>query len=395
MTMFSLAPLLLLAALARPIDACLAKGDYETELDIENSDLVQNDLQSGGKMKFAGVGFIDDRSIDLEVTVVPGTTYESKNADARNGKNGSGKMGVINLFTVRGDLDSGKGNFRFCLRDSETGDLATAKSFLWSIFDVDNRNDAANGIKEKMEIDIAQVEDYVLFPDQETSEIASSCKNSGLAPPCDLGERTVFSATKKGVGSDNPGDPNNLNNLQKTRTIVFSFTDTSCWDVEYSHFCKIEEEEGKRCRNYNGGNFLFAGKAQQVIDDGECIIPPKFISCDNNPLPFFWKGKDVTCDEIQNLGEQKQNLKCREGRRIERECPAICLEECATSSPTMAPTEGRGECEDNPKEFEYKGKITSCAKVAALGPQKQKRKCNIGRRIPKECPTVCLEACSS
>jgi hypothetical protein len=392
--LFPLASLLLLAALARPVDGdCLAKCLPETELDIENSILTENELQNGGIMKFEDVGFVDGSSIDLEVSTIPGTTYESQKANIRNGKANGGKLGQINLFTVKGDPESGEGSFRFCLRDHETGELATAKSFVFSVFDLDNRRAAKNGIKEKLAINIGQVEDYVLYPDEDTSEIKISCENSGLAPPCATGERTVFRTNTKGTGSDNPSDPNSLDETQKSRVIVFSFMDTSCWDFTYSHFCEIEEEGGK-CSWYGGGNFMFAGGAQEVIDGGECIVPPTG-GCDNNPDPFFWKGRDTSCDEIAALGPQKQNRKCNEGRRIERECPSVCLEECETPSPTITPTIPRGDCEDNQIPFEYKGKITSCAAVAALGPQKQRRKCNVGRRIPEECPTVCKEECSS
>jgi len=395
--MFFLAPLLLLAALARPVDAdceCLAKCSMDTELDIENSNLTENDIQNGGVMKFEDVGFVDDRSIDLEVSIIPGTTYESERADVRNGKTSTGKLGQINLFTVEGVPKSGEGNFRFCLRDHETGDLATAKSFIFSIFDLDNRRNTKDGIMEKMAINIGQVEDYIIYPDEDTSEINRSCENSGLAPPCAQGERNIFRATTRGKAPDNPEDPNSIDETQKSRVIVFSFKDTSCWDFTYSHFCEIEEEQGGKCKWYGGGNFMFAGKAQEVIDDGECIIPPTG-GCDNNPEPFFWKGRDTSCDEIASLGPQKQNFKCNEGRRIERECPAVCLEECETPSPTVTPTVPRGDCEDNLLPFDYKGKITSCGAVASLGPQKQRRKCNAGRRIPKECPTVCKDECSS
>eukprot|EP00535_Pseudo-nitzschia_heimii_P012699 CAMPEP_0197195104 /NCGR_PEP_ID=MMETSP1423-20130617/30469_1 /TAXON_ID=476441 /ORGANISM="Pseudo-nitzschia heimii, Strain UNC1101" /LENGTH=421 /DNA_ID=CAMNT_0042648655 /DNA_START=48 /DNA_END=1311 /DNA_ORIENTATION=- len=375
--MFSLPSLLLLVAAWAPfvdasVDACQVRAAQDTELDFENSVLGRNDLQLGGLMVFENIGTVEDRAIDLEISVVPGTTYESPNAVLRNGKNPTGKFGVINLFTVQGDPEAGEGSFRFCLKDHETGDLATAKSFVWSVFDVDDRNEAENGIKEKMEVDLVQVEDYVLWPNEEESEIESSCENSGSAPPCASGERTVFAASGKGTGEDNPVDPDLLSPTERKRTIVFSFKDTSCWDFSYHHYCKIEEEEGGVCRWYGGGNFLFAGGAREVIEEGECIDPPDDGCEDDNPDPFFWKGKDTSCAEIAALGPQKRAFKCNEGRRIERECPSVCLEGCATPGPTVTPTaDPYGRCGNNPEPFEFKGKITSCDEIADLGPQKE------------------------
>ena len=390
--------LLLLVSSTRVVDAdspdeCRAKSPGGTQLDFLNSKLTENSLQYGGVMKFEEIANVGGRSVDLVVSVVPGTTYETPRGDLRNGKTKSGKFGQINLFTVKGDLDSGKGDFRFCLRDHETGELATADSFVWSVFDIDDRNRNSDGIKEKMAIDLARVDDYVLYPSESNSEIKSTCENSGLPPPCAGGERIVFNASTKGIGKDNPSDPNNLTEQQMKRAVVFSFSDTSCWDFTYHHYCRIEAEEGGICRWYGGGNFLFSGVAAEVVEDGECI--PATPSCDNNPNPFEWKGKETSCDTIAALGAQKQSRKCREGRRITRECPAICRDDCATPSPTVTPTLPRGDCEDNPNSFEFKGRVTSCLEIAALGPQKKARKCASGRRIEEECPTVCKPACSS
>ena len=112
--------------------------------------------------------------------------------------------------------------------------------------------------------------------------------------------------------------------------------------------------------------------------------------CENNPDPFFYKGKDVTCEELLDLGPQKRARKCREGRRLIGECPAICDEACATPSPTVTPRE---PCVDVPDEFEFKGETTSCAEIDGLGNQKKKRKCREGGLIREMCPTVCTEDC--
>jgi len=125
---------------------------------------------------------------------------------------------------------------------------------------------------------------------------------------------------------------------------------------------------------------------ESPVTDDPTESPVSRPPCEDNPDTFFYKGKDTSCDEIAALGEQKRKRKCRDGRRLIEECPAVCEEECATPSPTVTPRE---PCTDNPDEFEFKGEITSCAEIAALGPQKLRRKCNDGRRIEAECPTVC------
>ena len=115
--------------------------------------------------------------------------------------------------------------------------------------------------------------------------------------------------------------------------------------------------------------------------------------CENNPDSFFYKGKVTSCDALAELGKQKQKRKCREDRRFETECPTICDETCG-NSPTATPTNPRGECEDNPESFFWKGRDRSCAEIADLGPLKQERKCRQGRRIENECPSLCKAQCA-
>jgi len=116
--------------------------------------------------------------------------------------------------------------------------------------------------------------------------------------------------------------------------------------------------------------------------------------CEDNANSFFFKGKDTSCQEIGELGAQKRARKCGEDRKIIEECPSICSDECATPSPTSSPTASlRGPCENNPDPFFFKGSDTTCQEIADLGPQKQKRKCEDGRKIRDECPAVCKEEC--
>jgi len=256
-----------------PDNNCFGTTEMTTELDFFNSDLTDKTLHKGGTLHYEGIGFARGRKIDLVVSVVPGTTYSSKKADEDENKNGlNGEFGSINLFTVLHDHESGEGNFRFCFQDHESGDVATVDSFLWSVYDVDERGSGdENGIKEKMIMDLSQTKGFSLYPDVENSELVVSCEDES-DPPCAENVRTVFHSSVGGGGGDNPKDPNDLDELQKKRSIVFAFENVSCWDFTYDHYCRIEQEEpGAKCSWYGGGNFLFSGEAKQVVDEGECV----------------------------------------------------------------------------------------------------------------------------
>jgi hypothetical protein len=151
-----------------------------------------------------------------------------------------------------------------------------------------------------MIMDVSQATDYFLYPNMDQSEIEMSCELSGLPPPCEQGERVVFHSSTQGTGSDNPDDPNELTEQQKKRSVVFAFQDVSCWDFTYEHYCAIEAEfpeEGK-CSWYGGGNFLFAGNAKGIVEEGECLgvtnsptIAPK---PSEEPTPDFEKFDEPT-----------------------------------------------------------------------------------------------------
>jgi len=68
-----------------------------------------------------------------------------------------------------------------------------------------------------------------------------------------------------------------MTDLQKKRSITFTFTDTDCWVFSYDHYCPGEQEDAERsyyCKSYTGGNFLFSGDSQEIHQDGECVVPP-------------------------------------------------------------------------------------------------------------------------
>lgn len=245
--------------------SCIKK-EVTTELDFFNSVITENKLHEGGLLRYENIGIASDRKVDLVVSVVEGTTYENPKPGA-TGK--GGKFGKIYLNTNEGDAKSGEGNFRFCFQDTETGDLATIGSFRWTIYDFDERTDSDDGIKEKMMMDVTQASSYSLWPDAQDSEVVIFCEDSGRTPPCQKDERTVFHSSTHGDLEDNPDDPLNLTEQQKKRSVVFTFENTSCWEFTYDHYCPMEPEG--RCRTYNGGNFLFSGSSNEIIEEGECL----------------------------------------------------------------------------------------------------------------------------
>jgi hypothetical protein len=191
-------------------------------------------------------------------------------------------FGNINMMTKKNDIHSGEGNFEMCFHDKESDELVTVDSFMWSVYDIDERNAKNNGIKEKFIFDTKQAQEYVLWPNTEESEVKLFCENFQLWPhtsssqvnqlPCNEGERIIFHSSTKGVGADNPKDKDEMTDLQKSRSIQFAFVNTSCWRFTYNHYCPPDEAGASNdCLWYGGGNFLFAGSAKQLIEEGECI----------------------------------------------------------------------------------------------------------------------------
>jgi hypothetical protein len=117
------------------------------------------------------------------------------------------------------------------------------------------------------------------------TEVQVSCEDGSVAP-CPGGVRTIFHSSTDGSGNDNPVDPNKLTDRQKKRTVSFTFANTSCWQFTYDHYCPVEQPEYTgnivSCTAYTGGNFLFAGESEEIIEDGECVTP----SPTPNPTAF-------------------------------------------------------------------------------------------------------------
>lgn len=260
---------------------CDGKTRAETNLDFFAATVKENTLHEGGKIVYENIGVVRDNPVNLVVTVVDGTKYSTTKPE-KNGKAGGGMFGNINLQTFKKPKDKdglydGNGNFQFCFRDTETDDLVEVDSFQWSVYDLDERNHAPDGIKEKLIIDATQASDYVLYPDIEGSEVKLSCEDGSATLPCGPGVRTVFHSSTKGVGADNPKDKDNMTEQQLKRSVIFRFDNRSCWTFTYSHYCPPDEADpanSKGCQWYGGGNFLYAGEAKQLIEEGECITKP-------------------------------------------------------------------------------------------------------------------------
>jgi len=315
-----------------PAECCLGAGGYLTDstvtnLDFENAQVLQTSTleEVGGELRYSSVGLFEGAPIDLVVTVNSGdyTNTSATRAERlalseldpplytgstwwRTGKRKpSSKFGTINFQTVDGQAKSGEGNFKFCFVNQATNDPVTLKQFVFTIFDEDNRGEDkfqsdgkrrnGIGVKEKVVFQTSQASAYQLWPSVEESEIELSCEdNSEL--PCAADVRTVFHASTKGISGDFPDDPNDLTELQKKRSLGLTFHDTSCFDITFDHYCPVDQldwvpdgielstlalnnqphENGvlTGCRSYGPGQFDFSGTADEILHQGDCILPP-------------------------------------------------------------------------------------------------------------------------
>lgn len=214
--------------------------EEQTILDFENVNVRQNDLDVDdvGQMRLIDVGTFRQGDavtyVDLVVKRIPGEPYDPF-AIHRNGIDGY--YGVVNIAS-----QNGQGCFEFCFEYSD-GTPFTAEHFFFSYYDLDAYND------------LKGFEQVTLRNDQFMEYYLSASTELVLS---DDGTRTTFTATKLGTGGDNPSDPNNLNQLQKDRGVVFLMGGLSCFEVKMSVECTDEI-----CRK--GRNFYFAGRSESLI----------------------------------------------------------------------------------------------------------------------------------
>lgn len=264
-----------------PTKVCKGKKEVETKLDFNQAILLENTLDKGGVLKYGGIGKVREKPVDLVISVAPGTTYETPKPED-NGKSGS--FGTIELQNFKDKPNSGKGTFDFCFFDSSTNKPTMVDSIRWVFFDLDTRDDTDSGLgtKERLFIQPQDITDYVLFPNPEDTEIKIFCEGQGFGdnarqpPNCRSGERLEFRASTVGFLDDNPSNPNKLTNLQKKRSVSFTFENTSCFRVTFELYCPSRDID--KCRvnddgKLGGGRFLFNGEAEDLIKEGECITP--------------------------------------------------------------------------------------------------------------------------
>lgn len=263
-----------------------------TQLNFFESTVGTNTLHlKDGELRYKNVGSFENKPLDLVVTVTSGDYTDIVEPWEDRGKiapNGNGKyrdmFGNINLQTVPDKPKSGEGNFTMCIVDQVSNEPVTLEQFSWTIYDLDTR-DVENGkvgIKEKLIIDAGQAQVYQMVDTAAyPTQVKLSCEDgspASLTQTCPAGVRTIFHSSEVGVLNDNPTDPANLTDLQKQRSVSFTFVNKSCWSITYDHYCPADQDgytgTVSECRKYNGGNFLFAGESKQIIEEGECQEPP-------------------------------------------------------------------------------------------------------------------------
>uniref|UniRef100_A0A6V0CXB9 DUF7633 domain-containing protein n=1 Tax=Pseudo-nitzschia australis TaxID=44445 RepID=A0A6V0CXB9_9STRA len=263
--------------------------DTTTKLDTMGSNVTTNTLHvPGGELRYEDIGIVRDRPVSLVVTISDGdyTDIEQvwidngKDKNKMNGKTLGDQFAKINLQTVKKKPRSGEGNFRMCFVDKETNEPTKIEEFTWVVFDLDERGKDTPGkpvIKEKLIMDAAQAQRFELWPNQSDSEIKLSCEGGSQVLPCSQGVRTIFHSSAFGGSSDNPRDKNAVTDLQKSRSVTFTFANTDCWEFTYDHYCPVEQDgydgpsKKKYCNKYTGGFFQFSADAEEVTNKGECL----------------------------------------------------------------------------------------------------------------------------
>jgi len=235
---------------------CLSSANM---ISFDNSSCNFNTLnpteKEKGYMIFSNVGKIDDKPIDLLISVkgenkgITGNGFKCENGD-RNCVSGS--LGTINSKL---GLDS---TFLFQFVDGVTHDPVTVPAIHFSVFDIDAGNKAGEEYK------ISGFKEAVYdTSNSEASFSLSESKDSLLLTAI---------ATKIGYGCDNPRDANDLGvigkchrnkggNLvgnkvnRKKRSFAVLLTNKSEFHLNWNVPCK--KKKNGRCRGTGGRNFLF------------------------------------------------------------------------------------------------------------------------------------------
>jgi len=236
-------------------------AEEETILDFTGSSVSTSTLEDAfGELRFDNVGSYRQGNaitpVDLVITRTPDTVYDYNNLE-KNRKNGY--YGSINVLS-----QNGQGTFDFCFEESATGTPIELDHFYFSFYDLDAFTDTKGYEQITM-----RKEDYTEYYVTDTTQLKVIEDNANIL---------TLEATKGGSGDDNPDDPNDLSDLQKDRGVVFLMNGGGCFRVKLSVNC-----ENKNC---NGGrNFLFAGRAKQLIPQCPTLAPTSSPTLTPTPAP--------------------------------------------------------------------------------------------------------------
>jgi hypothetical protein len=187
-------------------------------------------------IEYTNIGKYHGKNLSLIVTnasAVGGKTYEPAHP-SWNGVRPGGNMGTISMKT-----DS-KAVFKFAIVDAETHEPVTLPQLIITILDLDqNPND-----KKRESVTPYGFETYTL---SNNTEVEVLINDDGL---------TSFRSTTAGDGKDNPSDPMDLTDLQKARSVEFTFQNIDSFELFTQMTLGFKSQKG--------GNFIFSGPSSIV-----------------------------------------------------------------------------------------------------------------------------------
>jgi len=144
-------------------------------------------------------------------------------------------------------------------------------------------------------------------------------------------------------------------------------------------------------------------------------------NCRDNPDPFFFKGEETSCNQLERFAPRKAVSRCENTDDLAyvENCPLTCNPGCSTEQPSGSPsafastspssqaspapspslsvpeTTARN-CLNNEELFEWKSLETSCFELASFGTGQQYNRCfNANTAYFDNCPRVCDVVCGA
>jgi len=263
---------------------CVPEESF-TPISFQNATLAINTLhKEGGSMLIKNVGEYKNEQINMRISADENyhnieDVWDARKDKERNATNKnfvSGDFININIQTVGKDADSGKATFRFCI-ENEEGAPQALDNFEIAVFDLDQRgftDNNNNKAHERMIVNTQKDGFSQASVTAENTELEITCKNEAEEMP-DCAE-IVFHSTTKGFDSDNPGiqgkGVEDLTKKQMDRSVLLWYKETACFSISYHHYCPNAEPRDKKnnCKQYQGGNFQFAGYSQILTENTVC-----------------------------------------------------------------------------------------------------------------------------